>query len=168
MAATPRRSGDPHHAANDADDDPGSDSQQRGRVPAPRRAAHPALAFSPDRLRAWRHARATDRPALANAAGITLTDLAAYETGQAHPTPGMIAAWSARLGCQPDQLRSTTPDAPAEYWHAANQAMPRMSAEDLAVVARVFARTAARRAADHTTTDDRTAGGTGTHRPEDG
>lgn len=116
------------------------------------------MVFSRARLRAWRHARALDHAALADAAGITAADVAACEAGQADPTPGMIAAWSAVLGCQPDQLRSTTPDAPAEYWRAANQAMPRMSPEDLAIVARVFARTAARRAGQ---TDAARPGGDG-------
>jgi transcriptional regulator with XRE-family HTH domain len=105
--------------------------------------------FSPARLRAWRHARSVDHATLADAVGVTVDQVAACEAGRADPTPGVIAAWSAVLDCQPDQLRSATPDGPAEYWHAANQAMPRMSGEDLAVVARVFARTA-ERAADTT------------------
>jgi transcriptional regulator with XRE-family HTH domain len=111
-------------------------------VPTPRGEPAPALAFSPARLRAWRHARTVDHLALAQAAGVTVDQVAACEDGQADPTPGMITAWSARLGCRPDQLRSATPDAPTEYWRAANEFMPPMSPEDLAVVARVFARNA--------------------------
>jgi hypothetical protein len=57
----------------------------------------------------------------------------------------MITAWAAALDCQPDQLRSTTPDGPDEYWQAANQAMGPMSAEDLAVVAEVIQRSHTRR-----------------------
>jgi transcriptional regulator with XRE-family HTH domain len=120
-------------------------------VPVPRGArSGPALVFSRARLRAWRHARSLDHARLAETAGVTEDQVAACEAGLADPTPGMIAAWSAALGCRPDQLRSTTPDGRAEYWNAANQAMPRMSGEDLAIVARVFARTA-ERAADTTT-----------------
>lgn len=97
-------------------------------------------AFSPARLRAWRHARGIDHASLASAAKINVDTVAACEDGHTSPTPDMIAAWSALLDCQPDQLHSYTPDAPAEYWKAANQAMPPMSKEDLAVVARIFAR----------------------------
>lgn len=107
----------------------------------PRQRGSTATVFSPARLRAWRHARSLDHAALADAAGVTVSEVAACEAGQADPTPGMVAAWSAALGCRPDQLRSKTPDGPAEYWHAANQAMPAMSAEDLAVVAQVLTRT---------------------------
>jgi transcriptional regulator with XRE-family HTH domain len=96
--------------------------------------------FSPARLRAWRHARNVDHAALARAADVTTEQVAACEASQADPTPEMVAAWSAVLGCRPDQLRSSTPDGQAEYWSAANQAMPPMSAEDLAIVARVFTR----------------------------
>ena len=117
-------------------------------VPCPRQgttaSARPGMVFSPARLRAWRHARNRDHAALADAAGVTVDQVAACEAGRADPTPGMIAAWSALLGCTPEQLRSTTPADPAEYWSAANQAMPRMSGEDLAVVARVFVRVADR------------------------
>jgi transcriptional regulator with XRE-family HTH domain len=128
-------------------------------VPLPRGTAQdgPALVFSPARLRAWRHARNLDHGSLAAAAGVSADQVAACEDGQADPTPGMIASWSARLGCRPDQLRSTTPDAPAEYWRAATEFMPPMSPEDLAVVARVFARNATRRATSN-----------GTDEPEDG
>jgi len=96
--------------------------------------------FSPARLRAWRHARNLDHAALADASRSSVGQVAACESGQADPAPGMIAAWAALLGCRRDQLCSATPTDPAEYWDAANQAMPRMSAEDLAVVARVFTR----------------------------
>jgi transcriptional regulator with XRE-family HTH domain len=96
--------------------------------------------FSPARLRAWRHARNHDHAALADATGRSIAAVAACEAGQSDPTPGMVTAWSALLGCQPDQLCSATPADPGEYWQAANQAMPRMSAEDLAVVARIFTR----------------------------
>jgi hypothetical protein len=66
----------------------------------------------------------------------------ACEEGSAQPDDAILVAWSTVLGCRVDQLRSTSPDDPAEYWHAANQAMPPMSGEDLAVVAQVFTRTA--------------------------
>jgi transcriptional regulator with XRE-family HTH domain len=105
-------------------------------------------AFSKSRLRAWRHLRSTDYATLARAAGISSEDVAAYEAGnhgQGQPTTWMITAWAAALGCQPDQLRSNTPDGPDEYWQAANQAMGPMSREDLAVVADVILRSRRRR-----------------------
>lgn len=109
---------------------------------------HPTIVrpvvFSPARLRAWRHARTLDHATLATAADTTAAVVQACEQGLADPTPDMITAWSARLDCRPDQLRSTTPTDPAEYWRAAHQAMPRMSAEDLAVVAHLFTRTTGR------------------------
>jgi hypothetical protein len=96
--------------------------------------------FSPARLRAWRHARNRDHATLAAGADTTVEQVTACETGQVEPTPGMLAAWSALLGCRTEQLTSTTPADPAEYWRAAHQAMPPMSGEDLAVIARIFTR----------------------------
>lgn len=105
-------------------------------------------AFSRARLRAWRHLRSVDYATLARAAGITSEDVAAYEAGEhgrGEPTTWMITAWAAALGCQPDQLRSNTPDGSDEYWQAANQAMGPMSPEDLAVVADVILRSRSKR-----------------------
>ncbi|HEX3781304.1 MAG TPA: helix-turn-helix transcriptional regulator [Pseudonocardiaceae bacterium] len=77
------------------------------------------LLFSPSRLRAWRHLRGTDHATLAHAAGTTSGDVAACEAGRQQPHMGMVTAWAAVLGCQPDQLHSTTPEGPDEYWQAA-------------------------------------------------
>jgi transcriptional regulator with XRE-family HTH domain len=96
--------------------------------------------FSRSRLRAWRHLRSTDYTALADAAAITAAEVAAYEFGNGQPTTSMITAWAAVLDCEPDQLRSTTPEGPDEYWQAANRAMGPMSSDDLAVVADVILR----------------------------
>jgi transcriptional regulator with XRE-family HTH domain len=98
------------------------------------------LVFSRSRLRAWRHLRGADYATLADAAGITAAEVAAYEFGNTHPRDQAISAWAAVLGCEPDQLRSTTPDGPDEYWQAANQAMGPMSPDDLAVIADVIVR----------------------------
>lgn len=138
-----------------ADDGPGdgpvtdSDNAQSS-GPAPGNAAPDAAApaFSRARLRAWRHLRGADYATLARAAGITSEDVAAYEAGDhghGQPTMWMVTAWAAALGCQPDQLRSNTPEGPDEYWQAANQAMGPMSPEDLAVVADVILRSRSQR-----------------------
>ena len=133
---------------------PDSDQSETGRdrvVPAPRvqppdltprgepppDAAGPvSLVFSRSRLRAWRHLRGADYATLADAAGTTAAQVAAYEFGNSQPTDQAITSWAAVLGCEPDQLRSTTPDGPDEYWQAANQAMGPMSPDDLAVIVR--------------------------------
>jgi predicted secreted protein len=101
--------------------------------------------FSRARLRAWRHVTATTHTALAAATGSTIEQVQACEHGTTHPDDAMITAWAGVLGCQPDQLRSTCPDGPTEYWNAASQAMPPMSADDLAVVADVILRGRANR-----------------------
>lgn len=98
--------------------------------------------FSSERLRAWRDVRGIAYAELAQASRTSVAYVRATENGTTEPTPEMVVAWSAVLGCRPDQLLSVTPDHPAEYWRAANQAMPRMSREDLAVVAYVFSRNA--------------------------
>jgi transcriptional regulator with XRE-family HTH domain len=108
------------------------------------------MAFSRSRLRAWRHLRGADYAALAESAGITADEVAAYEFGSGQPTTSTITAWATVLGCGPDQLRSTTPDGPDEYWQAANQAMGPMSADDLAVVADVIMRGHTRPPKSHT------------------
>lgn len=101
--------------------------------------------FSPARLRAWRHATATTYTTLAHAADTTPQQVQACERGTIHPDPAMITAWADALGCQADQLMSTSPDGPAEYWNAANQAMPKMTTDDLAIVADVILRGRAKR-----------------------
>jgi DNA-binding transcriptional regulator YiaG len=105
--------------------------------------AGPAV-FSPHRLRAWRHVTATSHTALAQTANVTAEHVQACERGTACPSGDTIRAWSAVLGCQADQLMSTTPEDQAEYWRAASQAMPPISSEDLAVVADVLRRSHAR------------------------
>jgi transcriptional regulator with XRE-family HTH domain len=130
---------------------PTPDTQSAGTAPghlADNIAGSTLPVFSKSRLRAWRHLRSTDYATLARAAGISSEDVAAYEAGnhgQGQPTTWMITAWAAALGCQPDQLRSDTPDGPDEYWQAANQAMGPMSREDLAAVADVILRSRRRR-----------------------
>jgi hypothetical protein len=94
---------------------------------------------------------------LAEVAGTTPTTVAACEHGATTPTTPMVAAWAARLGCRADQLRSTTPTGPDEYWSAANQAMGAMSTQDLAVVADVILRNRARRT-EHPDSDRRPDG----------
>jgi transcriptional regulator with XRE-family HTH domain len=111
-----------------------------GDEPPPELAGPAPMLFSRSRLRAWRHLRGADHATLARAAGITAAEVAAYEFGNGQPTTSTITAWAAVLGCEPDQLRSTTPDGPDEYWQAANQAMGPMSSDDLAVVADVIMR----------------------------
>jgi transcriptional regulator with XRE-family HTH domain len=111
-----------------------------GDEPPPGVTGQAPLVFSRSRLRAWRHLRGADYAALADAAGITAAEVAAYEFGNGQPTAHVISAWAAVLGCEPGQLRSTTPDGPDEYWQAANQAMGPMSSDDLAVVADVIMR----------------------------
>lgn len=96
--------------------------------------------FSPERLRAWRDVRGVEHAELAQVSRTSVAYVRAAENGTTEPTSEMVVAWSAVLGCRPDQLLSMTPDHPAEYWRAANQAMPKMSREDLAVVAYVFGR----------------------------
>jgi transcriptional regulator with XRE-family HTH domain len=99
------------------------------------------VVFSRARLRAWRHVTGTTYAALATAAGSTVEHVAACERGASQPDDAMITAWAGVLGCQPDQLRSACPDGPSEYWNAASQAMPPMTADDLAVVASYAGRT---------------------------
>jgi transcriptional regulator with XRE-family HTH domain len=123
----------PAPRAQSPDPTPGDDPPPGVTGPAP-------LVFSRSRLRAWRHLRGIDYAALADAAHITAAEVAAYEFGNGQPTTQAITSWAAVLGCEPDQLRSTTPEGPDEYWQAANQAMGPMSPEDLAVVADVIMR----------------------------
>jgi hypothetical protein len=143
---------------------PAPDAQSSGPAPghaAPDVAGPTLPAFSRSRLRAWRHLRSADYATLARAAGITSEDVAAYEAGDhghGQPTMWMVTAWAAVLGCQPDQLRSNTPDGPDEYWQAANQAMGPMSPEDLAVVADVILRSRSQRQSRQA--DDDSTGGT--------
>ncbi|MPZ80888.1 MAG: hypothetical protein GEV28_11005 [Actinophytocola sp.] len=108
-----------------------------------------ALVFSPGRLRAWMHVRGVAPAALADSAEVTTAYVQACAYGHpvaAPPTHVVLAAWAARLGCEPADLRSATPHDPNEYWRAANKAMPRMSKDDLAAVAGIFKRTARRTA----------------------
>jgi hypothetical protein len=64
------------------------------------------------------------------------------------PELAVLRAWADRLGCDPADLRSTTPHDPNEYWRGANRAMPRMSEDDLAAIADIFTRTARQAARD--------------------
>ena len=104
-------------------------------VPARRRAV-----FSPARFRAWRHVRAITPTALADAAAVPVAHVHACEQGSADPDPTTLIAWARLLGCRPSQLRSPYPHDPAEYWHAASQAMPPMTTDELAAVAHILLR----------------------------
>jgi hypothetical protein len=119
-------------------------TQRRGEHDTTTPAVQPAV-FSRARLRAWRHVTGTSYDALADAAHTTPEHVQACERGTTQPDNATIGAWATVLGCQPDQLRSSCPDGPREYWNAASQAMPPMSADDLAVVADVIMRSRANR-----------------------
>lgn len=104
-------------------------------------------AFSPGRFRAWWHLRGVSAAELADTAKVKEAYVLACAYGHpvaAPPGPDVLAAWAARLECEPAELCSTTPHDPNEYWRAANRAMPPMSDDDLAAVADVFKRTARR------------------------
>lgn len=100
--------------------------------------------FSSERFRAWMHGRGVAAAELADVAGVTAAYVMACAYGHpvaSPPTPGVLAAWATRLGCDPDELCSATPHGPNEYWIAANRAMPPMTEDDLAAVADLFRRT---------------------------
>lgn len=109
------------------------------------------VVFSPGRFRAWLHVRGVSPAELADVANVSEAYVVACSYGHpvaSPPTAAVLAAWAARLGCDPAGLCSTTPHDPNEYWKGANKAMPRMSREELAAVADIFQRTA-RQAARH-------------------
>ena len=113
------------------------------------------VVFSPGRFRAWLHVRGVTPADLADTAGVKEAYVVACAYGHpvaSAPTPAVLTAWAARLGCDPAELCSATPHEPNEYWRGANRAMPPMSPDDLAAVAEVFKRTA-RRTARRTSTD---------------
>jgi hypothetical protein len=105
------------------------------------------VAFSPGRFRAWWHLRDVPTADLADTAGVTEAYVLACAYGHpvaSPPEPTVLAAWAARLECDPAELCSATPHDANEYWRGANRAMLPMSADDLAAVADVFTRTARR------------------------
>lgn len=110
----------------------------------------PAVAvFSPGRLRAWQHVRDVPLDVLGDVVGVSAAYVKACahgHPGAAEPTAEMIKAWAALLGCTADELCSTTPHDPADYWRGVNKAMGPMSRDDLEAVADIVDRTARRRA----------------------
>jgi DNA-binding transcriptional regulator YiaG len=145
----------PTHDQHDHDEDPAEHRDRAcrsrprlGRTP-PTETEPGRAVFSPARLRAWRHVTGTTHTTLADAAHTTTEHVQACERGTTQPHPDTLATWARVLGCQPDQLRSTDPDAPTEYWNAASHAMPPMSSADLAVIAEVIMRSRAHRTPPH-------------------
>jgi len=108
------------------------------RKPRPINRSADAVAdrFDPDRLRGYRHARSTDRRALANRAGLTLAELDAIETGTTTPDPATVARLAEALDCTPADLHGHPGEPPnAGYWAATTAAMPPLTPAQIAAVA---------------------------------
>jgi DNA-binding XRE family transcriptional regulator len=85
-------------------------------------------AFSPPRLRGYRHVRDLNHHHIATSVGTTPQTIEQIETGTLTPDPAMIRALATTLGCAIDDLTTTgDPLDNDQYWDAACAALPPLS-----------------------------------------
>jgi DNA-binding XRE family transcriptional regulator len=110
--------------------------------------ASPAVpAFSPPRMRGYRHVRQFTHDQVAESIGTTAQTSEEYESGDRVPEPAIVTALATLLGCAYGDLTTTgDPFDNRNYWEAACAALPPLTERAINSIAATLDRIDARNA----------------------